>query len=486
MPMGQVQIPIRNSTRIQDITPKLFMDAEACVKQLTSYTAITVRKCPSANPKKDPRGTWARSEIIEERWSQEDLKKQIKKLGERRRKSVADKKTALAPNQQGQIDALADSLVNTERDTAFEWTLVQLDSVTRPINLKGGKKLKETVTMTAYFKRAPKKDSDPVLMYRNIEAQKMNRARPAQPQQQPPHPGPHNGPPPGPGGGGGDGGGGGGIQIVKMSGKPPKGPGRSKSRGGDKYHEHGDSSTSDSYSDEDSLLSYGSDSLDTSISSRSRGHHGRHSHSKEAFRSHSKHRGSPRRYFLEQGRPHSPEVVHYDAYGVADRPFVPDVPRMIPVVSPPPPPPQHDAVAAAYQAGKLDAEAERYGSAVTRPIERVIERVIEPRPVISYGRMDRYAEPHFVDERYVGEALREEEYIRRRAREAEDYIDGRLDGVGVGVGVVEGRRLGEYYDHRYEHRRPSDPVEWNRRSPFGPAPPPLTRRYTSISSGSGW
>ncbi|PMD28548.1 hypothetical protein NA56DRAFT_17137 [Hyaloscypha hepaticicola] len=115
-----------------------------------------------------------------------------------------------------------------------------------------------------------------------------------------------------------------------------------------------------------------------------------------------------------------------DAYGGVPRPYVPDVPRLVPaapVFNP------ISSVAAAYQAGKEDADAERYGIAeriVERPVQRIIERVIEqPRhvPVISHGRPEpRYAEPRF-DDRYVDDLRREEDFLRHR--DAEEYIEGR-------------------------------------------------------------
>ncbi|KAF4620098.1 hypothetical protein G7Y89_g14724 [Cudoniella acicularis] len=79
------------------------------------------------------------------------------------------------------------------------------------------------------------------------------------------------------------------------------------------------------------------------------------------------------------------------------RMFVPEIPR---APAQPVPVPGFDPVAAAYQAGKIDADAERRGlsererfSSPPRPI--VIERPViieQPRAIISYGRGDRVPE----------------------------------------------------------------------------------------------
>jgi hypothetical protein len=464
-------MPIRQqSIRIQDITPPKMMDESACLKMLTTYAAYTIRKCPPRDLKKEGRGTWARAEIIEERWPQDDIIKQIKKLGESRR-SVADKKKALAHNMQGQITTLVDNLASTEGDRAFEWSLVQLDTVQKPVSLRGGKRggLYETVTMTAFAKRSPRKDLNPVILFENIEKMKQERMRPPPPPQGQPEGGLPQGV----------------TQIFEVGGgkegggKMQGGKERSKSRE-KKYHEHDDSSTDSSSSDTDSSSSHtGSDSLRTSISSKSRSDHRRHSRDKKAYRSHSRHREPRRAYYLDPPRALSPELHHNaDAYGGAPRPYVPDVPRVIPAALPP-----FDPVAAAYHAGKVDAEAERFAAAdraITRPVERVIERVIEPRPVISYGRMEPRYEPRYIEDRIVDDLRREEDIFRRRERDAEEYIEGRLDGL------VDGRRTSEFdrrHTDAFYDRRGSNPVIWTNRHPF--APIQLPRRYAS-SSTSGW
>jgi hypothetical protein len=324
----------------------------------------------------------------------------------------------------------------------------------------------ETVTMTVYVKRAPRKDLNPIMLFQNIEKNKAESMRPP--------------PPPPPAGG---------VQqlpqgVTQISGHGgerkgirTRAHGRSKSRD-KKYHGHGDSSSGDSFdSDTGSDSSFtGSDSLGTSISSKSRGHR-RYSHGRGGFRSHSRHREPRRGFFLEQSRVHSPEH-HYDAYGGSPRPYVPDVPRVIPAVAALSP---LDPVAAAYHAGKVDAEAERYGTA-DRVLARPIERMLEPRPVISYGRMEhRYSEPRYVDDRYI-DIVRREDELWRRERDAEDYIDGRLDGR------LDDRRPSDFLDRRHTdnfyERRQSEPIVWANRAPFSPTMVP--RRYPPSSNNSGW
>jgi len=383
-PGMRMQLPSRpQTTRIQAITPPKVMDASACLKKLTTYAAYTIRKCP---PWEQEKPTWARSEVIEERIAQDDLLKQVKKL-EDKGKSVSDKRKALAPNQHGQITALIDDLAGKEGDPSFEWTLAQLDSVQKPVNSKNQsrsrKPLYETVTMMAYLRRAPRKDLDPVVLYQQIEKKRMESMRP------PP------GPPPPP--------------IMQTSAVPSGAltihggdKKASKSRRPKKYIEGDAYSTDDSF-DSDTDSGSSSDSVfssnDTSISSKSRSRSRRHSHSR--------HRG-PYRYSPP------PERI---------RPYVP---VRIPLQSPP----AFDPVTAAYQAGMADAEAERYSfDRVVRPAERVIERVVEPRAVISYERVEaQFSEPVYAHARYMDDDLstvrgREAE----RERERGDYIGERFD-----------------------------------------------------------
>jgi len=140
-----------------------------------------------------------------------------------------------------------------------------------------------------------------------------------------------------------------------------------------------------------------------------------------------------------------------DAYGglpaVQQRPYAPDAPRGNPAIDP---------ITSAYQAGKEDAMAERYNvtdriAHLPQPV--VVERYIEPRPVVSYGRMEpqyverpRLIEQRVLDNRYHDDRSVEDDYIVRRQRQAEEYIDRRP------------LERPEYFDHRPSdfERRPHD------------------------------
>jgi hypothetical protein len=74
----------------------------------------------------------------------------------------------------------------------------------------------------------------------------------------------------------------------------------------------------------------------------------------------------------------------------------------------------------------------------------------------------RRSEPDYADPRYVEELRGYEEHaFRRREREAEDYIDSRLDGRRPHIERphIE-RRHADIYDRR------ASPVIWTNRQPF--------------------
>lgn len=174
-------IPLgKRSTRIRDITPPKLMGESACLKRLTTYAAYTIRKCPPQDLN-EGRGTWAKSTITEERWYQEEIIRDIQKLSNRGG-TVADKKKTLIPMQQAQITTLVDDLTSREVDRAFEWSLVQLDTLMVPVRLEREKKaeLDEAVAMIVFVKRAPRRDFDPVILYQNIEKRKTDSMAPLQ------------------------------------------------------------------------------------------------------------------------------------------------------------------------------------------------------------------------------------------------------------------------------------------------------------------
>jgi hypothetical protein len=244
--------------------------------------------------------------------------------------------------------------------------------------------------------------------------------------------------------------------------------GRSKSRQ-KKYHEHDDSSTGDSVdSDTGSHSSFtGSGSMGTSISSMSRGHR-RHSHSKGALRGLNMPREHGRRIYLDQPLAHSPDLP-YDAYSRSPRPYeVPHVPpHAIPTAVP-----ALDPVAAAYHAGKVDAEN----------MFRTMSGVIEPRPVgaVRYGSLEpRY--PDYPDRRYRDDDLRRSDTLQSRDRERDLYsINSRLNSQRESPRPLDFDNRDSFYDRRTSERTPR--ID---RDPF--AQTQFPRRYPpSDDSNSGW
>lgn len=427
----------------------------------------------------DPKekATWARAEVVEERLAQGDILKQVKKLNDARGKIVtaAEKKAELAFFQSGQITKLLDQQATSEMDPNFVWSLAQID--TKQKDLKNGKR--ETTTMTVYLARAPVDGMNPIVLLQNIERNRAAALRPP-PQEERGAGGAGAG---GGGGGGGGGGRGGAILVggvrdggaIKLppnggdAGKPkpkPKPISRSSSRRAPKKY-HGKSSSSSSGYDSDSYDSdTGSDSDASSEntiysrSSKSKGrNHRRFSFNRTPQRNQSRRREHHKKYYIED-RPTSPrrfnEVFDGGPPAMNGRvAYVPEAPRAAPAVDP---------VAAAYQAGKIDADAERFGLTERerypppppRPMipERMAPIVInepprDPRAVVSYGVRDQYdprypeppLSPRYEDGWVEGRDFRQERGFRqerdfrqerefrprndyvRREREAEAYME---------------------------------------------------------------
>jgi len=438
-------LPMRNSTRFVDVTPRLPMSEEEAKKKLTTYEAHTIRKITPLDPKKE-KSSWARSEITKESLNPEEVAKQVKKLNETRR-TVSDKKQALQQFQQKQVNTLLDDLSAQERDQHFGYSLAQLDSKIK--SLKNGQR--ETTVITVYVKRAPLKEVNPAAIWHALEKQKAERMAtltrpPVQPQaqqqlQQMGQPGP------------GAGAGAGIVEIKRGQGKDndrsriPKPRKRSSRR----YHHGDDHSSMSSMFDSDTESSSGYSSQGTSIDSVS-DRHRRHGNRNGRRRSHSR-LPEHRRQYLIDDVVHSPDPRIRDSFGGGPIPtYVPEVPRGIPSIPP------FDPVAAAYQAGKVDADAERFG------LDRMprVRPIAADRAVVSYGRLEpRFSpEPRYeprIDPRYVDELddlrFRDEEF---RRREAEDYIDRRASEPRVD----------------YHSRRTSEPrVIYANPNPFA------TRRY---------
>lgn len=442
-----------NSTRISDITPRRPLDEDDYKKRLTSYEAHTIRKIIPRDPKE--KTTWAKAEMTKEPLSQEDIIRAVRRLNESRR-TVQEKKAALRPFQQGQVTSLLDQLMTGEGDLNFEWSIAQLDSKTFT-NKKGQK---ETSTITVYVKRAPLKDLNPVGLFQALERNKqqrleqMNRPlpRPEPPVERVDPPviiNPNNMREKSGGGRGGKGGKGGNLR------RPEK-----------KYHDH--SSVSSEFSSEEESGSEYSSEGNTTISTHSGRRSRKYSHN---GRSRSRPREHRKKYYIEH-RGHSPEPLrHRDSMPYATQPrYVPEVPRVSAV-------PGFDPVSAAYQAGKIDADAERFG------LDRYPRRSLaEPSAIISYARPERlervYSEPspRYVEEvRYVDD--REEEFLRREDQiRREDQVR-REDQIRR-----EERRRREAED--YMERRGSDRLEPRiiYTNPFAPAP----RYARSQSTRDGW
>jgi hypothetical protein len=171
--------PIRQqSIRIQDISPPKIMFEAACLEKLTHYEVYSIHKIPNhAGYTSEP--TWERTEVTQERVSQEDIATALKKLSDPRC-SVHEKKISLNNSLQGQLSALLDNLQSAEQDRSFEWSLAQLDETFKTSWF--GKK--ELITLTVYVKRSPLKDLNPVMLYQTIEKMKAEFFRPPQLQRQ--------------------------------------------------------------------------------------------------------------------------------------------------------------------------------------------------------------------------------------------------------------------------------------------------------------
>jgi hypothetical protein len=137
--------------------PGSLLDESASLKKLTTYAAYTIKKCPPRDAKKERRRTLER---VEEIWAQEDIIKKIKKLSESQQ-NVADKQAAVNHDVRRQITSLIDNLASAEFDTAFEWSLVQLDIIKEPVTSPRGKNLVSSrlyKSVTVFVKRTPRKD----------------------------------------------------------------------------------------------------------------------------------------------------------------------------------------------------------------------------------------------------------------------------------------------------------------------------------------
>jgi hypothetical protein len=133
---------------------------------------------------KEPIGrkpTWQRALISEEVYDQDVILKKIKALD--KKSSITKKKSELPTHMNHQVHKIIDEKNYFERDSAFIWTLCQLE---RNLIVNKVTRKTETDTLTLYLKRTPRPEVNVMVVYDNLEKAKFRRSLPA-PQQQPPN-----------------------------------------------------------------------------------------------------------------------------------------------------------------------------------------------------------------------------------------------------------------------------------------------------------
>ncbi|RDW94850.1 hypothetical protein BP5796_00613 [Coleophoma crateriformis] len=410
---------IQSSIIISDITPRRPLTADDCRKKLTTYAAFLIRKQATSNANS---GTWAKAEIIPEVVAEEEIVKLIKNLNEKG-PSAAEKMGKLFPFQQGQVTKILDHQRSIDKDPNFQWSLAQLNREER--RLKDPKK-KETTAILVYLKRTPNRDIDPIALHRAIERhfQPINEAL-------------HNGPPP--------------PTEPPLPPLPLHIPPKRRRGRGRSSHSDSSSDGSSSYDSDDSRTTFS-----TQPSTVSSGSHYRRRRSH--VRSHSRHRTYRQHYLPNRAsRNHSPEeeIVQVE--------IAPEPSRPAPTLSP--------IVAAAYQAGKMDSDAERLGVSYryrhSPPGERA---VVHQRFPDSYD--DDYVPPRAPYGRrpsrdYVRvHDLIPDELMRRRQQDQEDRLRRYVE-------VNDRRPRIVRYDFEPYHEPPS-PFQ-----PLHPEYPIRGRRYSS-------
>ncbi|RDW88584.1 hypothetical protein BP6252_00616 [Coleophoma cylindrospora] len=417
---------IHHSIIFSDVTPRQPMTADDCRKKLTTYAAYLIRKHATSNANS---GTWAKAEFMQEAVAEEEIVKLIKQLNEKG-PSAAEKMGKLFPFQQTQVTKVLDHLRNFNKDPNFEWSLAQLNREER--RLKDPKK-KETTAILVYLKRAPIKDLDPIALHRAIE----RHFKPINEELfNGPRPPPELPPPPVP---------------LRIHSKHRPGRGRSS---------HSDSSSDGPSSDSDDSRT----TFSTEPSTVSSGSHPRRRRSH--VRSHSRHR-TYRQHFLPNraSRNHSPEerIVHVEV--------APEPPRQWPATTLDP----ASVAAAAYQAGKMDADAERLGVSYRHRHSPPAERA-----VVHQGFSDPY------DDDYVPPRA---PYGRRPARDYVRVHDPIPDELMRRQQQDQEDRLRRYVEVNDYERRPRivrydfEPYH-EPRSPFQPLHPEYPIRGPRYSSSS--
>ncbi|KAF7909468.1 uncharacterized protein EAF01_003186 [Botrytis porri] len=398
-PLPQMQMPMRpryESSHVVDLnaSEKRPLDDAAYRKLLTTHTVFSIRKVVPTGKEKS---TWAKAVVTEEALSQEDIVAQLKKL-KSSPQTITDKKGALFPNQQGQVNKLLDRLKTEESDQHFDWSLVQLDRRERSSN-----KVRETVLITVIVKRSPRDEVDATALFTIIDRQKQEKlahlTRPpmqhqhqsqTQPQSQPqPQPQPQgqgqnqcqpqfrpqnappnpNSQPQAP------------IGIPHTSGQKGGDRGRSRSRSRQRPTRYQSDSNSESESDSDTFstgASTISSSLVTSISSHSDGRSKKYSSRSRRGRSQSKRRPREHHKKYYAHRSESPEPI-FQEFRRGSHPESPYVGEAVPLSAP-------NAIVQAFQQGREEerAAAQYYLSQSHQPI--IID---EPsRAVVPAGRRE--------------------------------------------------------------------------------------------------
>ncbi|PQE05544.1 hypothetical protein CJF30_00007703 [Rutstroemia sp. NJR-2017a BBW] len=414
----QMQIPLRprvQSTFTSDCTeiPGSKMDEAAYRRKLTSYEVYSIRKVQPVGKEKS---TWAKVSITKEPLTQDDIAVQLKKL-QASSQAVSDKKAALYPFQQTQVNKLLDKLNTEEMDPNFTWSLSQLDRREKTTN-----KVRETVLISVVVKRCVREDVEAGGVYAAIERNKHERAiamnRP------PPPPMQQEGPPPpmihppmnGPGG------------PPPNHGPPPNSrrpSNRRRRRSG--FHSDSDSASDIGSDTDSSAASTLSSSLATTISSRSDERSRRfNSRGRRRGRSQSRHREHHKEYYnTRRDASEQPQFGEVPRNSSAQPRYIAEIP-MSPVAAPIMAPPALTPAENFTQGFQLGREIERTKLLAQRPIA-----IDEPGVLTITGRNERrystpgrYA-PRQYDDVPVLDAPR---YSERRPRYREPaYVERRLD-----------------------------------------------------------
>ncbi|KAF4625994.1 hypothetical protein G7Y89_g12167 [Cudoniella acicularis] len=334
------------------MTPSSMIDKRACFKGLTSYFCFTIKKATPMKPTDKP--TWAMAEVVREKVIQGEIVKQIEKLNIEDKETLAEKKS-----------------------------LAQIGKKNKTIDRKMG--MCKTITMTVYCKRTLPEGLNPIKLYQNLKGNRLGQL--AAQKRTPPTSALHwkgestsdriprnlvgNSDPK--------------ITPRAIPIRPPKRPPK-------RYADERtgmlsvDESDSDSASESDSSSSgatYAKGSMPTD-------QHRRYSDSRFRNRSSSHRRERSKAYYIEsrpESRDISPEAVRGEFHEVLPKPrdFREDVPSLRRPFAHefPRPISSFNSVAAAYQAGKLDAEAEIFGRHPPVPRPVIVKLA---GATISYGK----------------------------------------------------------------------------------------------------